>query len=53
MRCLSEETGRVWLMGKVDSRDTIRAILPELEWRAQRERNSLVVVAQRIQRATR
>jgi hypothetical protein len=31
--------------------DTIRAILPELERRAQRERNSLVVVTQQIQSA--
>ncbi len=50
---LSEETGRVWLMGKIESRDTIREILPELERRAQGERNSLVVVAQRIQNAVR
>jgi hypothetical protein len=40
-------------MGKIESGDTIRAILPELERRAQRERNSLVVVAQRIQNAVR
>jgi hypothetical protein len=50
---LSEETGRVWLMGKIESRDTIRAILSELERCAQHERNSLVVVAQRIQNAAR
>lgn len=50
---LSDETGRVWLMGKIESRETILAILPELELRAQRERNSLVVVAQRIQSAAR
>ncbi len=50
---ISDETGRVWLMGKIESRDTIHAILPELERRAQRERNSLVVIAQRIQNAAR
>jgi hypothetical protein len=49
----SEGGGRVWLMGRIESRDTIRAIMPELEQRAQRERNSLVVVAQRICDATR
>ena len=49
----SEETGRVWMMGEIQSRDTIRAILPELEKHAQGERNSLVVVAQRIQNAAR
>lgn len=52
-RDLSEESGRVWLMGRIESRDTIRALLPELEQRAQRERNSLVVVAQRIRDAAR
>ena len=49
----NEETGRVWLMGKVENRDMIHAILPELEQHAQRERNSLVVVAQRLQYAAR
>lgn len=49
----SEWSGRVWLMGRIESRDTICAILPDLEQRAQRERNSLVVVAQRIRDATR
>jgi hypothetical protein len=52
-RDLSEGSGRVWLMGRIESRDTIRAILPDLEQRAQRERNSLVVVAQRIHGAAR
>jgi hypothetical protein len=52
-RDLSEESGRVWLMGRIESRDTIRSLLPELEQRAQRERNSLVVVAQRIRDAAR
>jgi hypothetical protein len=50
---LSEESGRVWLMGKIERRDTIRSILPELQQRAQRERNSLIVVAQRIRDAAR
>jgi hypothetical protein len=50
---LSEESGRVWLMGKIESRDTIRSILPELEQCAQRERNSLIVVAQRVRDAAR
>jgi hypothetical protein len=49
----SEETGRVWLLGEIQSRDTIRAILPELEQHAQGERNSLAVLAQQIQRASR
>jgi hypothetical protein len=49
----NEKTGRVWLMGKIENRDTIHAILPELEQHAQRERNSLVVVAQRLQYAAR
>lgn len=47
----SEESGRVWLMGKIESHDTIYSILPELQQRAQRERNSLVVVAQRVRDA--
>jgi hypothetical protein len=50
---LSEESGRVWLIGKIENRDTIRSILPELEQHAQRERNSLIVVAQRIRDAAR
>jgi hypothetical protein len=50
---LSEESGRIWLMGKIESRDTIRSILPELQQRAQHERNSLVVVAQRVRDAAR
>lgn len=50
---LSAETGRVWLLGEIQSRDTIRAILPELQEHAQDERNSLIVVAQRIQSASR
>ena len=41
----------MWLMGRIESRDTIRVLLPELEQCAQRERNSLVVVAQRIRDA--
>jgi hypothetical protein len=49
----SEETGRVWLLGKIRSRGTISAILPELEEHAQGERNSLVVVAEAIQTASR
>lgn len=50
---ISEDSGRVWLMGKIERRDTICAILPELERLAQRERNSLVAVARRIQNAAR
>ena len=40
-------------MGKIESRDTIRSILSELEQCAQRERNSLIVVAQRVRDAAR
>lgn len=44
----SSESGRVWLMGEIQSRKAINAILPELEEHAQGERNSLVVVARQI-----
>lgn len=48
-----DETGRVWLLGEIQSRATIEAILLELEKHAQGERNSLIVAAQQIQNATR
>lgn len=42
------ERGRVWLMGIVLDRRRIVDVLSELEQHAQRERNSLVVVASKI-----
>jgi hypothetical protein len=44
----SNESGRVWLMGEIQNRKAINAILPELEEHAQGERNSLIVVARQI-----
>ena len=44
----SNGSGRVWLMGEIQSRKAINAILPELQEHAEGERNSLVVVTRQI-----
>jgi hypothetical protein len=41
-------TGRVWLLGVVPDKKQVHRVIDELEWHAQRERNSLMVVARAV-----
>jgi hypothetical protein len=40
--------GRVWLLGVVNDEKVFRRAISELELHAQKERNSLVLVAERV-----
>jgi hypothetical protein len=46
-------TGRVWLCGQIRERRTFKRAVEDLERYAQRERNSLVVVAEAVRDAVR
>jgi hypothetical protein len=47
----ARRSGRVWILGRIESRSVVREALEELEFYAQAERNSLVAAARAVQRA--